>query len=595
MANFSNQVKKIEVVDSRVHQGEPSYNVFKGASTISAGTTTANSSSVNSLNFTVQVPSQDTYMDRKLELTAEAIFKVNFQVGAGADGILAADTVLADFGDNLSLPAFPIQQIIQTLNVTINGSTVSQSQRKVLNELLRMSNMKKNHLQRGCPTQLDKYGKYTQADNSTMKGYDKAFDSDNVPNGAFTGVNWCDINGNDAQPPKALAALTVQNIEAYFKVRSIEKLVLSPFIFSESEDDTVGLFGLQSFNVSCNFTTDLSRLLRFYSTTPATRKTSITNISFANPAQAWRTAEINTIFRGPAIGQSMPTSSIVPYMNIGDIDSIISQPLAIGATNQQMRSSTSTLSQIPDYLLIYVKPNNLTNEYGDCYLPITNITMKFMGSDGLLSSLSTFQLFEMSVKNSLNMDYNQYIGSAHGSTSNGEKSVLTGGFVILRPGIDFPLPAQYAPGVGGSFSISVEVRVNNHLGIVINQSTLTIANINSGFFVTSNGQSATILEPVTTAEVSNMATDKSGRYDKLDSQELRRLVGGGWFDDMTSGIKTVFNNPLTKATLGVMKEVAKNSGDPKGEALAAGLGAIGAGRTTGGKKKKGLESMVFSR
>jgi hypothetical protein len=95
MSDFIKSVTKVQVIDSRVSQKEPVFNVFKGASQILSQPTSANSSSTSSLNFTVQVPSTDSYMDRSIELTAESIRKVVFTYTAGA--IVAGGTPICDF------------------------------------------------------------------------------------------------------------------------------------------------------------------------------------------------------------------------------------------------------------------------------------------------------------------------------------------------------------------------------------------------------------------------------------------------------------------------------------------------------------------
>jgi len=588
MSDFNKSVTKVQVIDSRVSQKDPVFNVFKGASQILSQPTSANSSSTSSLNFTVQVPSTDSYMDRSIELTAESIRKVVFTYTAGA--VTGTGDTICDFGNNLSLPAFPLQQEMENINININGTSVSQRQNRVINELLRMSNMKKNHLQRGCPTQLDKYGKNTEALNC-LGGYETAFDSDNVPNGAFTNVSWCDVNGAPVGPPKILTNAQITTT-AYYKFKSTEKLVLSPFIFSEDKDDSVGLFGLQTFTVLCTLSTDLSRSLRFFDNL-TNRNVVITSIGYANPAKAWESAVINSIFRAPAIGQPQPQRSIVPYMHVSDFETITNQTVAAGAQNVQIRSGTSTLSQIPDYLLIYVKPKNLAANYGDNYLPITGLNMSFLGQGGILSSMTGYQLFETSVRNGLNMDFNQYFGSAHTNNSNGSKSILTGGFIILRPGIDIELPAQYAAGCPGNFSIQVTATVNNQLDIQVDSLSLTLGYIYSGFFITENGKSATLLGPVDVQEVANM-TKAGPQYQTLDSQELSRMVGGSSFwSKLASGVKQVASLPVVKDITKIGKELARNSGNPQLEMAATAADLVGLGRTTGGKRK-GLHNMVFN-
>jgi hypothetical protein len=165
---------------------------------------------------------------------------------------------------------------------------------------------------------------------------------------------------------------------------------------------------------------------------------------------------LNVQFLTPALDVPLPPKSIVPYMEfpryIGTPGTAV--PVSAGYTSPstQLLSQTITLPNIPDYLVVYVKPQNYAIGAGDWSLPITNISLNFDNFSGLLSTMSQEQLYQMSVHNGVDMDWSEWSGlgavplSGLG-TSIGGWSGLVGGPLVLRPGRDFALQAGQAPGL----------------------------------------------------------------------------------------------------------------------------------------------------
>ena len=246
-----------------------------------------------------------------------------------------------------------------------------------------------------------------------------------------------------------------------------------------------------------------------------------------------------------------------------------------------LRSQTITLSQIPDLLVIYAKPS-LTgnNNIGDYYLPVKDIRLNFNNVAGILSSMTTEQLFHISQNNGLDVDYNEYLGHAWtGQTGNG-KIGLSGSFLVLRPGIDFALPAGVASGVGGTYSMQFDVNCVNNSGETANSPILYTMAVNSGFFVSENGTSAVTTAPITEPDV--IEAPVSG-----DTMSLTRYIGGSNFwKKLNSGLKSIVNNDAYKAVSKLGKSALRDVG-MEGKVAADVLDKLGLGINTGGGKNTG--------
>lgn len=593
-------IEKVKILDSRIVQPQPRYAVNEGAVEVSNVPFAANNASASSLTFNINVPSNNVFIDRNMTMTATVLMAVDVAINATAQGavfpVSPADSweQILKFGSNCALPAFPLQSLMNTLSVTINNATITTNMKDTLYELLRLTNMKKNHLQRTTPTMLDKYADYNQSnelDNNPIHGFGKALESDNVPNGAYSNVEFCDANGNPVAEdtyayPKVAPPGDILNQTIYYKYTVTEKLVLSPFIFSEENDDEVGLYGINNIQIIANMG-DASRNLRIWNNSPVV---SYSNVRF-NGQNPFNKPVVNAVFRTPSLSIPLPEQSIVPFLETPRYVSANNNLTIAPGASQRLQMSGITLTQIPDMLLIYVKPQQMANNYGDFYLPIEDITMMFDNRSGLLSSMTREQLFELSVKNGLNMDYNQYLGSAYVDNSF-NKVPLVGGFLVLRPGVDFSLTSGSASGLGGNYNLQFSVNVKNQLDIPINNPSLYCVAVNSGFFISSGGSSRYSTAPLTEADIIQAPVAST-------SQELSRMVGGSWWSKIGSTIKNIFTHPTTKKVGKELyktaskeaKKLARNSGDSRLAMAANVADMVGLGRTTGGRSTGGARGL----
>jgi hypothetical protein len=339
--------------------------------------------------YNIYVPSENVFVDRALEWSSSVLMQMTVAV---AGPVVDGDSIVVP-GRDFALSAFPLNSLCTTMSSTINDTTAVINTQDVLSQVLRLADQKKNRLMRTCPTMLDKYQSYNDAFgtlNNPLGGYDASTAYDEVPNGAFLNLVFTDPQGNALPAVPAGGAGTVAFVGAtyscvngipvyigalpgsagphtiYFKWRSTEKLVLSPFVFADQHEMDTGLFGINNIQLIMNLVSSPARVVR--STTRAGRTISAVEYN-TQPAQgSFQNSRVNVQFLTPSLDVPLPPKSVVPYM---EFPRYLSQPttIAAGAT-VQLQSQTITLPQIPDLLIIYARPTSYGATEGDWVFPV---------------------------------------------------------------------------------------------------------------------------------------------------------------------------------------------------------------------------------
>jgi hypothetical protein len=516
----------------------------------------------------------------------------------------------------------------------------------VLNPILRLTDYKKNRLIRTAPTMLDKYACYDDAfgtQNNPIGGYNDSTDYDNVPNGAFPGLFFTDPQGNKlgtASPAfagapydavngvpvynPALAPVPANGVQTYtgnlgsifLQWRTTEPICLSPFIFSDEHEWETGLFGINNIQLIMNMKSTPSSVIRSCSRArvvvgPAAYNTQV------GLASVFQGSVLNVTFLTPSLDVPLPPKSVVPYM---EFPRYITQgattglPIAPG-TYGTVQSQTITLPQIPDLLIIYCKPSVTSPFEGDNYLPLANraidnvanpLSINFDNFSGLLSSVTTEQLYQMSVHNGLDMDYASWSGAGRSSSASwatpgttaapasviqgsglsrtqGQLIPLVGGLLVLKPSADITLQSGQAPSLVGNFTLQFNLQVRNNTSVAQTPSLFVIT-ANSGFFESIRGSSRIIKgvlseQDIISAPMASMMT----------RTELDRYVGGGFMDKLMTGIRKAAPSLLSAAKEGY-------KGFKEGGAMGCGpsAGGMATGGASGGRRgAKGLSARLM--
>jgi len=580
----TSEVTKYSVYDPRVVQTKPKYAVEKGALSITNVSYNAQTANQSTQQFNVIVPSENVFIDRAVDWISGGVLSIPVTLASTVGTATGTGTfVLMTMGE-VALAAFPSHQCVAQMTATINDATVTVNTQDVLNQVLRLQDLAAHRKQRTCPTMLDRYaveqgvgyGSSTGVfPNSPLAGFGEAFDSDIVPNGAWSQFYFCNADGSTTVSGTNLNAVglpintgsgTAQTV--YIRWQSTEKLLLPPFIFGDSFELSTGLFGVQNFQVQMNMTSTPSRAIRVANQYIGRSVGTTTVASIAAPA--WVTGisgsyapypiqpALSVQFLTPALDVPLPPKSIVPYMEfpryITTGMSAIATTLGKAPTSSKgivsgatvLQSNTITLPNIPDLLMIYLKPaiadatmfgtgtgtsgvpytsgpTTWNSTIADFTLPVQGISVNFDNFSGLLANHTQYQLYKMSIENGLQMSFPAWSGETRDAVSASASPFVStvGGPLVLRPGRDFALQAGQAPGLVGNFTLQFSITVGNQFSsdILAGGVNLYVVPISSGFFETIKGSSRIIKGVLTEQDILSAPPH-------APEEDLKRKVGG---------------------------------------------------------------------
>jgi hypothetical protein len=555
-------------------------------------------------------------------------------VATVAGGVNAGDVLLAP-GRDFALTAFPLNSLCSTVTATINDTTTVINTQDVIREVLRLCDYSDNRKQRLCPTMLDTYASYADATTTSalggqgsistpIAGWNDTRGVDYVPNGAFPqliftlpsgtpalnqtalagnneGLPYDFSNGLPIAPPGNIAGGVV--LTYYIAWKSTEKIVLSPFTFADVHEWDTGLFGINNIQLIMNLLSSPARVLRFNGVN--TGAVGAINYNAQATQGAFQSSRVNVQFLTPSLDVPLPPKSVVPYMEFPRYISQPGTPIAPGST-AQLVSQTITLPQIPDLFIIYAKvpAQSLAATDADYYLPPatafdsvpTPLSVNFDNFSGLLSSHTAEQLYQMSVKNGLEMDWSQWVGYAHlglaagaapppalagGAVQSvpGGSAALTGGFLVLKPSQDITLQTGQAPSLVGNFTFQFNLTVKNNTGVQVTPQ-LYVITANSGFFESIRGSSRIIKGVLSEQDIISAPLAPMGTRSALS-----RWVGSGM-----KGMATILGK--TPSLAGSATGAASTGGVGAGMAGAA-VGAGMAGAAVGAGRRKGMSARLM--
>ena len=627
----TSDISKEAVFDGRIYQLPARYAVDKSALSLTNSPYNAISATASQHTYNINVPSQNVWVDRAVEWTSGVNLDFNVQTTS-----LAANTTtpVIVYGRDFALAPFPLTSLVNTMTATINDTSVTINTDTVFKEVLRLTDYKKNRLSRTCPTMLDKYRFYFQAGtagntaigatpaiNSPLADYNSQTESGDQPNGAYWDVVFVFPTGTTAAvgsgfgvgqvipaactqytangtPVTCVNGIPVMDNGANpaggyplaIRFNSTEKLVMSPFIFADAAEWETGLFGVNNIQLVFNMKSDIARVLRSNQTSVGAADASKCISAVAYQAVPFVTPRVNVQYLTPSLDLPLPAKSVVPYMEFPRYLTTSSVTIPAGQT-AVIPSTTIVLPQIPDALIIYVKPSTYGINEGDYYLPITGMNINFDNFAGLLSSHTAQQLYQMAVHNGLDMDYSMWSGLAHrgdlvnapaagGVALAGGRVQTTGGFLILKPGLDITLQSGQAPGLIGNFTLQFNATVFNPSAADVTSSVLYVIAINSGFFETLAGSSRIVKGVLSEADI--ISAEPAA---EMTHEGIGRMVGHGFMDKVGSFLsraKSIYTaiKPIVSAIKGVLPDEGK-MGNVK-----SALGAVGYGMA-GGREHDG--------
>ena len=115
----SADVEKLAVFDGRIVQQKPRFAVEKGSLSVTNQPFSALSQSTSQHTYSVQVPSEQTFVDRKVDWTSQVGIALTIALGTTVSG---TSYVVPPMGKSWAYCAFPLQSLTSTIQATINDT-----------------------------------------------------------------------------------------------------------------------------------------------------------------------------------------------------------------------------------------------------------------------------------------------------------------------------------------------------------------------------------------------------------------------------------------------------------------------------------------
>ena len=627
--------QKVLVKDDRLDVADSvKYAVVKGGQNVTQARFNAVSASNSQLTFNIQVPSEQTIIDRRVLL--KTTLKLVIDGVNGTSASLVGFQVGSGYGSSASLAPFPLHQLMSTASATINNNTVTMNVQDVLASVMRLLDKRDLACYNGTtPTYQDSYATYgTQSTQfggalpldlaNPLGSYNNVNDTDIVPRGSFVLKSYTNTGST------ASAGVFQEILE--FEIT--EPLLLSPFIFGNPKSNAQGFYGIQNFNFVFNIGS-ANRVFRGLKVGPydldnnscrtASTDSYITGVSLYSQGQgAFSDTELQFVFLTPHPSDLLPARNIVPFYELPRYltQTNATWTSATGTTNptasanpantgvllygqpQTISTQSIQLNQIPDKLVLLVRKRlgNQTFCDTDSGLVITGLNINFNNNSGLLASATQEQLYRMTKDNCSNLNWQEFCGRTIRQKTGSQIGNITvnagvytvvpaptittvacgmptiGTFLVLEFGKDIQLVEDfYAPGSLGNFNLQINLTVANQNLYAItggNSHEIVVITMNSGVFVCERGTSSTYTGILTKQDVLE-ASDQVA----YTNSDVNRLVGGSFLDKVKSSVQKMA--PVARAVAPVAKNLLKLSSDPRAQLASNVIGAFGYGNSGG--------------
>ena len=504
-----------KVIDPRVNIKSSASNVHvvrMGGSRVTEQVETADSSQVGQVNptnasWSIFPPSNSTVVDRYCRA------KFYWQVVGDQD---------LDVGSTEAPRQFPMHSCIETLTVRINGESISDNIGDKVHALLAFGNCPedRNKSWSMSPVMPDQYQTY--ADYLTPPG-----GSARNPLASY-GENSSEMT-RGGFPYEVVDAKTARYV-------TVEGLLLSPF-YSGLGNQEEGFVNINQLDIQMRFKSDMSL---FWSTdaTRATNPQTAISVSF------YQAPEMLMTYITPDLTQQMPPIQVLDYHKQLDYVKPVGE-IKAGATNNNIQLDTIRLSQIPDRVYLFGQRQKQDRNFGtsDAWLRINSVNVLWNNQSGLLSNADSSQLYEISVRNGLNMSYTQW-------------SEKRGSVLCINFGGDLALLDNQAPGVVGQYTIRITVDATNVSGEDQTFEFYQLYQLKGEFEIGEDVARAT-LGGLTPSDVIEAKMSPEIHYD-----DWAELQGGSFFNKVKHFLKKHSNTfkGIGKALLPVARAAAQSQG-----------------------------------
>jgi hypothetical protein len=417
------------LVDEAVHPSkqENVYHSTTGVMYAYDGQHQADSISNNQISFQIPIPSAETIIDSCLLL--EMTFEVTVETATANVGDIDINDV-----DGKILRSFPLNNMIHTSRVTINShaSTHNNSYLKPLQERL-LPVQTKLDLMDGCPVWPERESCYRtqfQLENEGYplvgKGYDAGGTSRRIEGDLYKSHR--SFGEVISYTPAAVGTKATATVRY-----TIREPIMHPLF--EVIPGQRGLHNVQSYlGITLQLVTNIENALfynRFTAANPFPQDTTPADLIYSlsyTDGIPFKMNETRILYRTIEPDDvTIPITRIYPYSKYIYNNKVLETPFTVASNITTPFTYAITGTVLPDTIAIYVARQRLydqANQLDMTTMRITSLNIKLQNDSNLLANASPYQLYSMSLKNGLKMDWHDWYY--------GGKCII-----LIKPGSDF--------------------------------------------------------------------------------------------------------------------------------------------------------------
>lgn len=564
-------IETVRLVDPIVNFGGPDfkreYGVITGGSQVSYKQFTANSVSSSSMLYWTPPPNPAIASDPQIFCKYTVTLEFNVTN-------LDLHNAHNAFNNLYDAPtAYPLSNATSSLNVTIGNASAAINLQDVLPPLTRVNNNRdiKETTFSTCPSYVDTYKYFSDcynANNNPLGNYSN--DTYQSARGAYPIISM--TNPQLAANTSGVASVTFSACEPIF---------ISPLAFGKGAHNRNGIIGVQTINWTFTF----SSLAKMWNHSYPYIKMEFTKGTFSSDAQL--------LFKyvTPKLLQPIPSTIVYPYDIIQRYPNAVP---AIGSGSSAVISSSNIqLQSIPKMIYVYAKYKNpvIPNDPSllsltDTYLPISNVSVNYNNMSSLLATATKYDLYHMSRRNGVNMNWDQWSGYTQEIDSfypNSIKKIpLCGSILAIAMGIDIGLDDLHAPGEIFNSQLQINVTIENNTGadIALGDYDLFIVTVIEGIWTIENLSCIPQTGVLSKQDILD-AEQKPG----FDYSEVANRYGGDFMSSLKKFGNAAVNAAKTAAPYVKKGAEAVSKGIDAAETVGAlaGLGYSG-GANSGGRR-----------
>lgn len=387
-------------------------------------------------------------------------------------GTAVTGNLLIPNNGTIALRNFPLTQCTQSISLQLNTSTFTAQPSLYCQALLHHNLYQK---------EIDMDLSSTPSLPDVSWQYADTFAASTSPLNNFQSSNYWQ-NGRGTYP-YVITANTSGSATVTWT--AYEPIMLPPFCMSPQE--ARGFVGITQFNLQLQ----LGQLNRMwsYDTVNGNGITSMVTTVASNPTMLLRTVQPDTVM------YQIPQEVKYPYQNVQVYQTTSGSGTTSGSTFS-ITSNSITLQQVPSKIFIYARRQDQDYQsatgyqYSDGFAVMNQINILFNNVQGLLSSATQADLWRLSRRNGMQIDWNAWSGrNAYASGAAASTQATLGSVLCIDVAKDFGLPSDLAAGVyGEQYNFSAICNMTNPASGSVTY-TLMVVFVFDGVFTLTPGSS----------------------------------------------------------------------------------------------------------